>query len=273
MTEQDLTFTVLQDDLATLLEATLPDGPGYGRRNVDEQAHVSDIHGTPIIAAGQPCPGRGLLVSALAETAMTLETLVWDGLEQEPISANVFWSSRFGTISATETHEQSTTLTLRAGGALYEQVVDAIRLGPRAAHSNTAELRVKQRLLNNIAPDVEETKRRAALDELVQLTAQHMPEISAHLAAGRFGFMVFSIKLFSLDGVVEQDLFWIDTPAGILVPTTTGGFLVRAKLEIMPPWAAWQNIVERLPNTQDIALWHDLAEDTATDRVTFDPRV
>lgn len=273
MTEQDLTITVTQNDLTTLLESTLPEGPGYGRREVNEQSSVSDIHGTPILAAGQPCPRRGRLMSALAENAMTVKTIVWGGLEQEPTSVNVFWGSRFGTISATKTQEQTTTLTLRAFHTLYEQLVDAIGLGPRAAHTNTAELRVKQRLLDNITPDAEAAKRRAALDELVQLTAQPMPEISSLLAAGHVRFVAFSIKRFSLEGKVEQDLFWLDTPAGILVPTTTGGFLVRAKLAVIPPWAVWQNIVEQLPDTQDIALWHDLAEDTATDRVAFDPQV
>lgn len=273
MTEQDVTLTLANDDLSMLLEATLPDGPGYGRRKVDKQAQVTDIHGVSIIASGQPGAGRGLFVAALAETAMTLETLIWEGLEQAPTSARVFWGSRFGMISTTEANEHSTTLNLSSGGTLYEQVFDAIGLGPRAVHSNNTEVPVRQRLVSNIGPGADESKRNAALDELVRLTAEPMPEIASHLAAGRVRFLALSIKLFSMAGLREEDLFWIDTPAGILVPQTSGGLFTRTKyaLATMPPWAAWQNILERLPSSQDIELWHDLAEDSASDRIAFDP--
>lgn len=272
MTQPHLVCVLNNDHLMELLEATLPDGPGYGRRAIDDTATVADHHERPIIAAGKPGPRYGLLFSALAETAMTLSVMLWDGLEQEPSSSTVLWGSRHGIISMHNTPLETTTLELTSGGTLYEQVFDATNLGPRSPVSDTVQVPVKPRLLTNIAPGMDETQRRKAHDELTRLTAQALPEISAHLAAGRLRFMMLSIKLFSVDGIIDHDMFWIDTPAGILAPVSSGGMFSRTKhaLAIMHPWAAWQNILEQLPNAQDIELWHDLAEATATERVNFD---
>lgn len=272
MTQPHLACSLNNEHLMELLEATLPDGPGYGRRTIDDTATVADHHGLPVITRGHPGTGYGLLVSALAETALTLSVMVWKGLEQEPSSSTVLWGSRHGIISLPETSLETITLELTSGGTLYEQVFDATKLGPRSPASDTIQVPVKQRLLTNIAPGMQETQRRKAHEELIRLTAQPLPEISAHLAAGRVRFMMFSIKLFSVDGIIEHDMFWIDTPAGILAPVASGGMFSRAKqaLAVMHPWAAWQNILEQLPSTQDIELWHDLAEATATERVNFD---
>ena len=202
---------------------------------------------------------------------MTLSVMLWDGLAQEPSSSTVVWGSRYGIVTMDDTSLETTTLQLSNGGAMYEQVFDATKLGPRSPVSNTVQVPVKPRLRTNSAPGMHETQRRKAHDELTRLTAQPLPEISAHFAAGRLRFMMFSLKLFSVHGIVEHDMFWIDTPAGILAPVSSGGFFSRSKhaLAVMHPWTAWQNILEQLPGSQDIDLWHDLAEATATERVNF----
>src|SRR5690625_4811530 len=210
------------------LEATLPDGPGYGRRQVETTTNVDDIYQIPILRAGMPTQGWETLVTALFETSMTLEIHRWPGLADEPTTSVTLWASRYGIVQATTEASGITTLDLKPGGSLYKSVAQAVEIGPRTTAGEHDALPLTTTFVENLFPGADPNTRRLALNQLAELTTPSMPDISQHLTAGQVTFLQLEIHMFCESGLRENALACMDTPAGFLIPLRTGGKIGRA---------------------------------------------
>lgn len=248
--QENLCLELHHDAWMDLLTATLPDGSGYGRQQIDTAINVDDIHHKPILRSGMPTRGHEKLVAALSETAMTMEIHRWQGLATEPTASVTLWASRYGIIEAATDPSGLIDLGLKPGGSIYKTVAQATRVGPRAPVEKPGGLPLTSKFLANLFPGADAHIRRSALNQLAELTTPLMPAVSRDLTRGQVSFLSLDIQLFCESGFRENALACMDTPSGFLIPLNTGGIFSRNKIELtaMPPWAVWQNILELMPN-------------------------
>lgn len=270
-TEFELQLTPAEFD--TLLVATLPDGAQYGRRSLASDVTVLDTSGVPVLAAGAPGPGRGLLVAALAESTMQMAVFTSNGLSAKETIGMQIYGSRFGIVSYADRGDGSGTVRIDTGGSLYRQVFDAAGIGPRPAPTSAEQVVLPERLMNRFTGGDDKLERSSALKEVARAISGHHPAIAQELLSMRFRHVYLPIATMTADRPPETNASFIDTPSGILVLGTVGGLFTRAKVSLagMPVWAVWQNILEMLPTAADLELWNELAKETEHERVVIDP--